>query len=58
MARDTIMKGKLSKKERDRLKNIVDWVCLNVFLFFAVLLNYLYVTFLHDLTVSLTTYSI
>ena len=36
------------------MKAIVDWVCLNVFIFNAVLINYCYVTFLHDITVATT----
>jgi len=40
------------------LKAIVDWVCLNVIIFGAIMLNYLYTTFLHDVTVSTTQYLI
>ena len=43
-----------TKKERDILKNIVDWVCLNVILFKAVMLNFLLGTFLHDMTATFT----
>ena len=54
MGRDLIRKGELTKKDRGQLKNIIDWVCLNVFLFFAILFNYIYVTLLHDFTLTMT----
>ena len=41
-------------KDRIRLKAVVDWVCLNVFIFTAILLNYIYSTLLHDLTTAAT----
>ena len=44
----------MSKKERTRQKAIVDWVCLNVFIYTAIMLNYIYTTFLHDITVAAT----
>ena len=31
---------------------VVDWVCLNVAIFCAILLNFVYTTFLHDLTIG------
>jgi len=47
-----------SRKERQILKNIVDWVCVNVILFNAVLCNYLLSTFMHDLVGTFTTTAI
>lgn len=47
-------KDHLTKKDRLRLKAVVDWVCLNVFIFTAILLNYIYTTLLHDLTIAAT----
>lgn len=51
LGRTQIDREILSKKDKERLKAVVDWVCLNVAIFYAILLNYLYTTFLHDLTV-------
>ena len=48
-------KGHMSKKDRIKMKALVDWVCLNVFIFSAILLNYIYTTLLHDFTVGATT---
>lgn len=44
----------MSKREQVRFKAIVDWVCLNVFVFYAILLNFVYTTFLHDWSVATT----
>ena len=43
-----------TKKERQILKNIVDWVCVNVILFMAIMLNFLLSTFMHDLMTTFT----
>ena len=44
---------RLSKKSKARLKNVVDWVVLNLFIFASILLNFLYTTFLQDAMVSI-----
>lgn len=44
----------LSKKDRVKLKALVDWVCLNVFIFCAIFINYVYSTLLHDFVVATT----
>ena len=48
-------KDSMSKKHRIKMKALVDWVCLNLFIFTAILLNYIYTTLLHDVTVAATT---
>lgn len=57
-ARGSISQGMMSKKDRLRFKNCVDWVCLNLFLFASVVLNFVYTTMLHDVVVQTTTYAI
>lgn len=47
-----------SKKERQVLKAIVDWVCLNVFVFKAVLFNFLYTMFAQEFLFVTTTYAV
>ena len=44
----------MPKRDRIKLKALVDWVCINVFIFTAILLNYIYTTLLHDITVAAT----
>ena len=38
----------MSKKQKGKLKNVVDWVCLNLFIFASILLNFTYTIFLQD----------
>ena len=52
LGRSQIDREIISKKDKVRLKNIVDWVCLNVAIFGSIMLNYLYTTFLHDAAVA------
>ena len=50
-----IIKDHMNKTDRITIKALVDWVCLNVFIFSAILINYVYTTLLHDVTVGFTT---
>lgn len=57
-ARGSLSAGIISEKDREVFENCVNWVCLNIFLFISVALNYFYSTLLHDVTVQTTTYAI
>lgn len=54
IGRTTATNERYSKADRERLRAVVDWTCLNVIIFKAVLLNYVYTTFLHDFTITMT----
>ena len=47
-------KEHMKKEDRRKLKALVDWVCLNIFIFSAIMINYVYTTLLHDVTVGIT----
>ena len=50
LGRTSIDRENLSLRDK-RTKDQVDYVCLNVLIFYSILLNYLYTTFFHDLTI-------
>ena len=56
--RNAIANDKYSKRDRSAIKAIADWVCVHVIVFTAIISNYLYTTFLHDMTLTVTQYSI
>ena len=49
---------RLTKKDRIRLKAVSEWVCLNVFIYMNVMMNYWYTTMLHEVIVTGTIYTI
>ena len=43
---------KLSNKMKRRQQRVADWVCLHLFIFGSIMLNFLYTSFLQDFMVS------